>query len=256
MVNGLIGYTGLVGQNLEKQSAFDLKFNSKNIDEIRNKQFDKLFCAGVSALKWWANRHPDDDLFKICRLLNALRDVSVRKFILISTVDVYKSPRNVDETTPIITEGLHAYGIHRRMVETFVKERFRNHHIIRFPHLFGYGLKKNIIFDFIHDNQLENIHSNAILQFYSLDTLYADIQKVIHRNIRLMNFATEPILVKEMVAHAFGREFNNITYNNPVKYDMKTIHANVFGSDSMYIRTKKDTLDDIKRFVLMQKDSG
>lgn len=249
MNNCLIGYTGLVGSNIDRQATFQYKYNSKNISQIRGKKFDLIICSGISSLKWKANKHPDEDLRNITILIDALRDISAKKFVLVSTVDVYRTPNNVNEDTAIFTEGLHPYGTHRRRMENFVMERFPDSHIIRFPHLFGDGLKKNVIFDFLHNNELEKIHSEDTLQFYYLDTLYHDIDKVIKNQIRVINFATEPISVTKMAKYAFNREFENKTEREPIKYDMKTKYAKIFCSDTNYIQQNDQVLKDIKNFV-------
>ena len=46
MNHGLIGYTGFVGGNLLRQSEFQKLYNSSNIAEIQEQQFDYLVCAG------------------------------------------------------------------------------------------------------------------------------------------------------------------------------------------------------------------
>lgn len=70
--------------------------------------------------------------------------------MLISTIDVYKNPVDVDEDTVIDTDGLQAYGLNRYYLEQWVEEGFPDHLIIRLPGLYGKNLKKNFIYDFIH----------------------------------------------------------------------------------------------------------
>ena len=81
----LIGYTGFVGSNLLEQDNYDVLINSKNCDELRNKHFDRIVCAGVSAVKWKANKFPEEDLANINKLIDVLSTVTTDKFVLIST---------------------------------------------------------------------------------------------------------------------------------------------------------------------------
>ena len=247
----LIGYTGFVGRNLERQLCFDgkYKYNSKNITDIQGKSFDIIYCSGVSAVKWLANMDPDSDLINIVSLLLSLERVKTNRFVLLSTIDEYRKPINVSETTPISTEGHHAYGTHRRLVENFVQERFSNYHIIRLPGLFGDGLKKNVIFDLLNNNQIEKIHSDSIFQFYNLNSLSHDIQIVINTGLSIVNFATEPVSVKEIASHAFGVEFDNRPHANPSHYDMQTNHARFFGVEGRYLYRRKNVLDGIKVYA-------
>lgn len=62
--------------------------------------------------------------------------------MLISTIDVFKSPKNVDENAGIDTENLHAYGYNRYQLECWVRENFPDALIIRLPGLFGANLKR------------------------------------------------------------------------------------------------------------------
>lgn len=253
MKSALIGYTGFVGSNLLTQMKFDDLYNSKNINEIKNKEYDVIYCAGAPAAKWIANQKPTEDLQIVCSLLDALREVKTKRFVLISTVDVYKSIIDVDEDTAIDLVNHHAYGTHRRMVETFVSERFENYNIVRLPGLFGDGLKKNIIYDFLHDNETNKIHSEAVFQFYSLDTLADDIQKVIKNNIKVINFATESTSVKEVIKAGFGIDFDNKPIPNAPFYDMHTKYANSFEKYGTYIQSKKEVLQKVKEFVSRTK---
>src|SRR5260364_344215 len=79
-------------QHAASASAFEALYRSTNIGEIENKAFDIVVCAGAQAQKWIANREPEGDLQNIHRLMARLRTVRCRKFILISTADVFKSP--------------------------------------------------------------------------------------------------------------------------------------------------------------------
>ncbi|NNF15498.1 MAG: NAD-dependent epimerase/dehydratase family protein, partial [Gammaproteobacteria bacterium] len=178
MHDALIGYTGFVGGNLVRQREFDDFYNSRNIEAVRGRKFDTVICAGAPAEKWKANQNPESDLTNINYLIENLAQMQARKLILVSTVDVYASPHGVDELTPIETTGLHAYGRHRRMLEEFASANF-DALIVRLPGLFGTGLKKNAIYDFMHDNDVAQLDSDGVFQFYCLDNLWSDIQVAI-----------------------------------------------------------------------------
>jgi nucleoside-diphosphate-sugar epimerase len=249
-MRGLIGYTGFVGSNLMRQATFEKMFNSKNISDIKGEKFELLVCAGTPAVKWKANKNPVEDLATIELLIENLKEIECEHFVLISTVDVYTSPIGVDENTEIDNEKSLPYGKHRYMLETFIKGEFPKSTIIRLPGLFGNGLKKNIIYDFIHNNCLHLIHSDNVFQFYNLDRLFSDIQTCLKHNINLINFATEPVSVKEVVNYAFNLKFDQKTENDPVYYDMNSIHSSIFNSKKDgYLLSKEDVLEEIKLFV-------
>ena len=81
-----------------------------------------------------------------------LRDPKMlqKKLVLISTIDIFKTPKGVDENSPVDTQNLHPYGYNRYLLEQWVREKYPDALIIRLPGLFGKNIKKNFIYDFIH----------------------------------------------------------------------------------------------------------
>src|SRR5688500_11261908 len=124
MRTGLIGYTGFVGGNIARQEEFTDTYNTSNIGDIDGQEFDVLVSAATYAEMWKINQDPEGDLAQINGLIDHLRTVKAGKFILISTVGVYKSPNGADEDTPIETDGLSPYGANRYHLEQFVQENF------------------------------------------------------------------------------------------------------------------------------------
>lgn len=248
MSNAIIGHTGFVGGNLVDQFHFEELYNSKNIESIAGREFNLLVCAGVPAVKWFANKEPVTDLKNINWLGDCICKASARKVILISTIDVYPSPVQVNEDTAIDLSQLHPYGKHRLELESFIKNNF-NTTIIRLPGLFGYGLKKNIIYDFIHNNMIDKIHKDSIFQFYNLDHLWSDIEVCLKHDLKLVNFATEPTSVQEVAREAFGFDFTKELNNPPAQYDFRTKYSIIFNSSTNYLYTKNQILQELKQFV-------
>jgi hypothetical protein len=253
LVRALIGNTGLVGGNLLKQTRFDRLFNSKNISEVRGNEFEYVICAGASGVKWKANREPEKDLENIKSLTDNLQSIKANKFILISTVDVYQSPLNVNEKSPILLEGLIPYGRHRRYLEEFVQNKFANHLIIRLPALFGHGLKKNFIFDLIHNHCLEWTHKDSKFQFYNLENLYNDIQLAEDHQLKLLNITSEPLSAQLVAKECLGIDFQNETKGEPAKYNVKSMHFPVFGGENGYLYLKEAVLKDLKEFIHLER---
>jgi nucleoside-diphosphate-sugar epimerase len=249
MSSAIIGYTGFIGSNLIRQRHFDNFYNSKNIETIHNQSFDLVICAGVPAVKWLANKEPVKDRENIQKLISCLQKILTQKFILISTVDVYISPIKVDEKTPIILEELQPYGKHRRELECFVQDNFDSL-IIRLPGLFGQGIKKNIIYDFLHNNLLEKIHQDSVFQFYDLNHLWQDIELALNHQLTLVNFATEPTVVTEIARCVFDLDFHNQPPLPIACYDMHTRYAPLLkGTQSPYIWDKERVLQQLQQFV-------
>jgi NAD-dependent epimerase/dehydratase family protein len=250
-MDALIGHTGFVGSNLASQHKFSALFNSKNIQEMRGGTFDSVVCAGVQAKKWLANQKPEADWAAIQKLLSILGAIQTRKFILISTVDVYSKPFHVTEETPVIGEN-HAYGKHRYAVEEFVREHFPSSLVLRLPGLFGHGLQKNVIFDLLNSNCLEQINPEGVFQYYSLDHLWNDIQRALTANLSLLNIATEPIKTEDIIQDYFPQQRERVGPSKPftVNYDMHTKYGNLWNSSSEnYLYNRQTVFREIGGFV-------
>ena len=146
----LVGYTGFVGSNIASKYDFTWKINSKNKEEAFAKKPDLLIYAGLRAEKFLANKDPEADMAAVMEAMEQIKKINPGKLVLISTVDVYQNPVNVDEDTEIDTNGLLPYGANRYKLEQMVRESWEDALIIRLPGLFGKNLKKNFIYDFIH----------------------------------------------------------------------------------------------------------
>jgi len=182
-------------------------------------------------------------------LINHLKKVKAKQVIQISTIDIYKNPKNVDENTKIETEGLHPYGKNRFYLEEFIRKQFENHLVVRLPALFGEGLKKNFIYDMLNNNCLELTHKDSIFQFYNLDNLWKDINIALKNNISLLNITTEPVSAKEIAREVFQIKFNNITEKPPANYDVKSINHDLWNSTNGYLYNKFQVFNDLKSFT-------
>ena len=239
-MDALIGHSGFVGGTLMKQTRFGSLYRSTNIHEIDGLEFDTVVCAGVPATKWLANKEPDVDRRGIDRLIAHLQTVKCRRFILISTVDVFKYPVDVDEDSPIDEANLHPYGLHRRHLELFVARTFRSHLIVRLPGVVGPGLRKNIVYDLLNDNNLTAVDHRSVFQFYPMINLWPDLETAWAAGLNLVHLTAEPISVADVASLAFGRTFNNEVANPPAVYNMCSRHGLSFGSPGPYLYGRRE----------------
>jgi len=246
----IVGYTGFVGSNLLSFYKFDSFYNSSNFYEAVNKEFDTLFFCGIPAVKWYANNNPDKDIETIDRIKSILKTIKANRIILISTIDVYEysdSQNNEDYLCDFINN--HPYGRNRYLFEEFVKSTFANYHIIRLPALFGKGLKKNILFDLIHLNQVDKIEKNTSFQWYSLDWLNNDIDMVLKYDIRVCNLFPEPLETVEILK-LFKMPLDIYKCQSNMKYNITTKYSKLFNSTiDNYIRDKHTVLSSISDFL-------
>ncbi len=195
MTKALVGYTGFVGSNIYAVGEFDAVYNSKNIEEAYGTNPDLLIYAGMRAEKYLANNFPDKDMELIHQAEENITKINPKKLVLISTIDVFKVPKSVDENSEIDTEGLHAYGYNRYQFELWVREKYSDALIIRLPGLFGTNIKKNFIYDYINvipfmlktekfeelaakDAELKNYYELQDNGFYKVNIVESDREKL------------------------------------------------------------------------------
>ena len=149
MTEFLVGYTGLVGSNISDEHHFTKCFNSKNISEAFGLNPNLLVYCGIPAQKFIANSNPDEDFNIILNAIENIKKINPKKIVLISTIDVYNNPINVDEENDFVVSK-DAYGKNRKFLEDWVINNIQDYHIIRLPGLYGKNLKKNFIYDLIN----------------------------------------------------------------------------------------------------------
>lgn len=247
---GLIGHTGFVGGTLARQHAFDACYNSRTVDTLRGQSFDLLVCAGVSAVKWLANKEPEADRAAIRTLTDALAEVRAREFVLISTIDVYPDPGSgADEGAEIDAAGNHAYGRHRYELERWAADRFETTRVVRLPALFGEGLKKNALYDLMRGNAVGSINPAAVFQWYPTRRLWNDIDTARHEDLPVVNLFGAPVAMADVIDAFFpGAPVGPAAQPAP-RYDLRTRHAAAFGGRGAYLTSAEETLGEMARYV-------
>jgi nucleoside-diphosphate-sugar epimerase len=231
----IIGHTGFVGGNVLnhfKKKKFKIsKFNSKNIKNIHKKKYHSLVFAGLPATKWKINLNPKKDIENIKKILKLLKTIKVDQFILISTIDIYnhKEP----------------YGFNRLNFEKEISRIFNKLIIIRLPALFGPGLKKNIVYDLLNNNEVYKINPNSYYQWLDISNLNIEIDKILNKKKfasgKIIELFTEPIKTQEIF------DIAKIYINSNLKFK-KTIKYNQIPKKGYY-RKSSLVINDLKNFV-------
>ena len=192
-IKALIGYTGFIGSNLRKLYKPNYNYNSKNISKIKNKTFDVLFCAGTSSKRWVANKNPKEDLNNIKKLTKSLESFKTKKFILISSIEIYGLKNNKNENNKVNIKYNSSYGKNRLYLENFIKKKFKDYLIVRLPIVYGKNFCKNVIYDLLYKNEVEKLNAKDLIQIYNVKNLKKDINFCLKKDIKELNIATEPI---------------------------------------------------------------
>lgn len=250
----LIGATGFVGSFLGRGTAFDAEFSSRTIGNIRGQHFERIVCCGVPAVKWAANREPEVDRRSINALTDALRATECDELIHISTIDVYGRPVGVNEDDEGDQPGDEPYGRHRRELEDELRSFMPLVRAIRLPALFGSGLKKNVLFDLINDHRTEFINPASVFQWYSLDDLAGDIERVSEFDLTTVNLTSEPIGVQDIIDQFFpDAVVGPSDASTASKYDVRSKWAELWGGQQGYMYSSSDVMDKLHSFIASQR---
>lgn len=149
-MDAIIGNRGLVGLNICLNHNFPHQFNSSNIPNHYDGEYDTVVCAAAPGSMLLANRDPVSDERSIDQLMQQLSALRCNNFILISTIAVLADHCESKSEDADDFETSAAYGINRRKLEIYCRQKFDSCLIVRLPALFGKGLKKNFIFDILN----------------------------------------------------------------------------------------------------------
>ncbi len=159
----IIGSQGLVGSQIYNSLKDNKKLkvypvSRNNIDEFKDFKCDILINSNGSGNKGFCNVNPIES-FKINCLstYNYMNHFVPKRYILISTVDLYNSTSDLNktkETVKIDASKLQVYGFHKFITENIIKQFYNDFLILRLPGLISSSLKKNSIFDIAHERNL------------------------------------------------------------------------------------------------------
>ena len=158
----VLGAKGLLGSTVSKYfkdlGNHVIEIDRENYNDYIDSRADILINCNGSPYRFKAKENPSRDFeHNVTSVKNSLFDFSVNTYIYISTIDVYHSRNNTNETneqTEIQTKTLDNYGFHKWIAEQLVLKYSKKYLIIRSGTLIGKGLKKGPIFDILNGKQL------------------------------------------------------------------------------------------------------
>jgi hypothetical protein len=258
--NCIIGYTGFVGFNIinNRKIWFDEFYNSKNINTIKD-NYNIILFAGLPGNVGEVNKNYKEDLENVNFFINKLKNIKCKKFILISTINVYPNLNSgmMEEEILELEDSIDYYGKHRLIIEKFIIENYNDYHILRLPSIYGKNLKKGILFDLLYQNYLEGICLEDKLQFYDLSDINEHIEYMCKNKIKILNLVSESIFVKDIINNIFNnyKIINNsqIIYNDIVinikKRQPKKLNICSKYFERGYIYNGNDSIKKIKNFI-------
>lgn len=251
-MDALFGHTGFVGSFLKENlpPRTTSYFNSKNARSAKGRVYKNVYCACISATKWWANKNPEEDLKNIEAALSVLTSIKCESITLISTIDVH------DHAHPLQDEGCEfpsndPYGKNRMHAEKVLHEAFGDRLIVmRLPAIFGVGIKKNVLFDLLNNNLVGNINANSAYQWYPLHWLWSDINRAKDKFFtgpptvkRVVNLYPIPIETLDIINIFFPEKADAVKLGDRVVYNQGTMYG------SMFAYKQGAVLSEMERFI-------
>lgn len=223
-MNAIIGSQGFIGSRLKQyvDTHIDEKWvgiNRDNYDEWASSsvQWNKVaWAAGMSSKPKCLDDKDKCFEANVARVAKAVRDFNPRKFIYISSFDVYPDPKNTKEevadSIPLYGEtfnGLSWYGQTKLQGERCVKEA-KSFLIVRCNGFTGPGLKKNVVYDIANDDNVW-VSLDSQFQYMHTDTfahLLFQIDKIYYNEI--FNFTSKDVVTPVNIAMLLGKDVKKI----------------------------------------------
>ena len=169
---GIIGGEGFVGsgirESLQRKNVTCLSIKRNNYQEVKGSSFDVLINANGNSKKYLAAQSPKEEFeASVVSVQHSLLDFTFRSYVHCSSVDVYpdhENPQRNTEASPLDLRALSPYGFHKYLAEQLVQRYAKRWLILRFGGFVGEGLKKNSLYDMLHDVPLR-VHVDSRYQY-------------------------------------------------------------------------------------------
>jgi hypothetical protein len=162
---------------------------------------------------------------------------------------VYPVTNLVDESFDCHAHPNHAYGKNRMYFEDALRDCFEVVTAVRIAGVFGPGLKKNVLYDLLHDNCLDAINPDSSFQYYNVSHLWGDLELLDRTGIRLINFVTEPIRTRDIIDRFFPGKRVGQKRVPEVHYDVRTLYSEQLGRPPGYLGQAEGVMADLGEFV-------
>ena len=220
-------------------AVYDRTFN---VDEFHKIDEEKLLPYGKNRLyleNWVAENYEKGLIVR----LPALYGVNLKKNFIYDYINVIPAMLNEKKYQELAGENkviVDAYTLYDD----------------KFYHFTAQGGEKKKVYEYFSNasfNAISFTDSRSIYQFYNLGRLWSDIQNAMQNGLQLLNITSEPVSVSEVYKELSGKEFINELSKPPYNYDIKSVHAELFGGRDGYMIDKEKELADLKQYVEREK---
>jgi nucleoside-diphosphate-sugar epimerase len=187
----LIGGNGFVGSayaRLFDELELEYKIVGRNdYEALAGTHCDVVINANGNSKKFLSDRDPMGDFDASVRsVMKSLTSFTCDKYVLLSSGDVYpdqSSPELTREDSVISPEDVSKYGLHKMMAENLVRGHHENWIVMRMGGFVGPNLKKNAIYDMLHDAPVW-LSRESELQFIHTDRAARHVWSLVQKDVR------------------------------------------------------------------------
>lgn len=188
MKAAVLGGEGFVGsafvRHCRREGIECDSIEPKSYAEYTGRRYDLVINAAGESRKYQVNRDPAGDLrYSLEPLLKSFGDFSFRRYVYISSIDIYpdrSDPSRNREDAAIEVGRISHYGFHKFLGEKMVEHYCPSRLIVRLGGVLGPGLKKNPVFDLLHDRPLR-VDIESRYQYLDTDTAAAAVFDLVSR---------------------------------------------------------------------------
>jgi len=175
---------------------------------------------------------PKKDKQDVLDISRQLHRMQPRTTVLISTVDVLLNDSN-------------AYTENRKLLENSYDFDL----IVRLPCLIHPSISKNLLWDLTNQKWLHSHNIYSIMQWYDLNYINRDIQRLLYNKTQLFNLVSQPIQNREIVKKFFPELESKLLHSSEkiAKYNVSNF--------SGYHITKQEIMTSINQY-LKRKQNG
>ena len=212
---GIIGAGGFVGSAFVRQAAaaeFEVvPITRENHEAHLGSAFDILVDAAGNSKKYLADEDPEEDFRRsVDHRLRTLLSFRADVHLHVSSVDVYE-----DLTSPATTRedrvidgprSSSRYGFHKLLAEDLVRHYAKEWLIVRLAGMVGPELRKNPVFDVLHDRPLR-IHPDSRYQYMLTDDAARISLRLVSDGVRreAINVCGSGVISPKQIADLAGR---------------------------------------------------
>ncbi len=214
----LIGAGGFVGSaflaHLSDQPGVEVvAVTRRNYAALSGTASDITIEAACNSRKYLADESPVAEFdLSVTHRLRTLVDFPAALQVHLSSVDVYSdlsSPETTREDAKADLTGVSTYGFHKLLAENLVKHYAASWLIIRLGGMVGPNLRKNPVFDILHDHPLR-IHPDSRYQFMHTSEVSRIVWNLISIGLsgEILNLCGDGLISPREISAIAGRPMN------------------------------------------------